>query len=97
MPFTPEVDTFSVPNHLFRGPFHVLVKVLCDYEGPDDILEMEPGYVIHRRARVEEDESSDDEEYEYTSPIETYRQDKCIICLEAPPSILYLDCMHIAV
>ena len=30
-------------------------------------------------------------------PIETYRQEKCVICLEAPPSILYLDCMHIAV
>ena len=30
-------------------------------------------------------------------PIKTYRQDKCVICLEAPPSILYLDCMHIAV
>ena len=30
-------------------------------------------------------------------PIETYRQDYCVICLEDPPSILYLDCMHIAV
>ena len=30
-------------------------------------------------------------------PIETYRQEKCVICLEASPSILYLDCMHIAV
>ena len=30
-------------------------------------------------------------------PSETYRQEKCVICLEAPPSILYLDCMHIAV
>ena len=30
-------------------------------------------------------------------PEETYRQEKCVICLEDPPSILYLDCMHIAV
>ena len=30
-------------------------------------------------------------------PIETYRQEKCVICLEATPSILYLNCMHIAV
>ena len=30
-------------------------------------------------------------------PTETYRQEKCVICLESTPSILYLDCMHIAV
>ena len=33
----------------------------------------------------------------YTPPIETYRQDHCVVCLEAKPNILYLDCMHIAV
>ena len=37
------------------------------------------------------------EKKEYTPPIETYRQDHCVICLEAKPNILYLDCMHIAV
>ena len=34
---------------------------------------------------------------EYTSPIETYRQDCCVICLQSKPNILYLDCMHIAI
>ena len=34
---------------------------------------------------------------EYTPPIETYRQDRCVVCLEAKPNILYLDCMHIAI
>ena len=38
-----------------------------------------------------------DEEEEYTPPIETYRQDCCVVCLEAKPNILYLDCGHIAV
>ena len=37
------------------------------------------------------------EKEEYTPPIETYRQDHCVICLEAKPNILYLDCGHIAV
>ena len=31
------------------------------------------------------------------SPVETYRQDCCVVCLEAKPNILYLDCMHIAI
>ena len=36
-------------------------------------------------------------EEEYTPPIETYRQDFCVVCLEAKPNILYLDCLHIAI
>ena len=34
---------------------------------------------------------------EYTPPTETYREDRCVICLESKPNILYLDCMHIAI
>ena len=34
---------------------------------------------------------------EYTPPIETYRQDHCVVCLESKPNILYFDCMHIAI
>ena len=87
----PEVDTFSVPDHLFCGPFRVLVKVLCYYEVPDDILAMDGVYII--RASREEDDKED----VYTPPIEMYRQDRCVVCLESTPSILYLDCLHIAV
>ena len=43
------------------------------------------------------DSESTDEEEEYTPPIETYIQDCCVVCLEAKPNILYLECMHIAV
>ena len=48
---------------------------------------------------MEEDESSDDEdeEDEYTPPDETYRQDRCVVCLDSTPNILYLECNHIAV
>ena len=42
-------------------------------------------------------EESADEEEEYTPPTQTYREDCCVICLEAKPNILYFDCMHIAV
>ena len=42
-------------------------------------------------------EEESDEEEPYTPPVETYRQDCCVVCLEAKPNILYLDCMHIAI
>ena len=38
-----------------------------------------------------------DEEEPNTPPVETYRQDCCVVCLESKPNILYLDCMHIAI
>ena len=38
-----------------------------------------------------------DEEEPYTPPIEPYRQDHCVVCLEAKPNILYLNCTHIAI
>ena len=41
-------------------------------------------------------EESDEEEL-YTPPTETYREDRCVICLESKPNILYLDCLHIAI
>ena len=41
-------------------------------------------------------EESDEDEI-YVSPTETYRQDRCVICLEKEPNILYFGCMHIAV
>ena len=34
---------------------------------------------------------------EYTPPIETYREDCCVVCLESKPNILYLNCTHIAI
>ena len=37
------------------------------------------------------------EKEEYTPPSKSYREDCCVVCLEAKPNILYLYCMHIAV
>ena len=42
-------------------------------------------------------EEESDEEEPYTPPVETYKQDCCVACLEAKPNILYLDCLHIAI
>ena len=49
-------------------------------------------YFYIRRGFIEEME-----EEPYTPPIETYRQDYCVVCLESKPNILYLDCRHIAI
>ena len=42
-------------------------------------------------------EEESDEEEPYTPPVEPYREDCCVACLESKPNILYLDCMHIAI
>ena len=42
-------------------------------------------------------EEESDEEEPYTPPVETYKQDCCVVCLESKPNILYLDCLHIAI
>ena len=38
-----------------------------------------------------------DEEEPYTPPVEPYREDCCVVCLESKRNILYLDCAHIAI
>ena len=42
-------------------------------------------------------EEESDEEEPYTPPVEPYREDCCVVCLESKPNILYLDCVHIAI
>ena len=42
-------------------------------------------------------EEESDEEEPYTPPVETYKQDCCVVCLESKPNILYFDCLHIAI
>ena len=79
-----EVETHPFPEHLINQPFSVWVVVNCYFISDrfrDDLFRQ---YMMMR-------------EDVYTPPIETYRQDCCVICLEAKPNILYLDCLHIAV
>ena len=83
------VQTRPFPEQLINQPFSIDVDVSCYY-----ISNWLREY-LNRREFNSDDESQDEDEY--TPPDETYRQEKCVICLEAPPSILYLDCMHIVV
>ena len=79
-----EVETHPFPEHLINQPFSVWVVVNCYFISDrfrDDLFRQ---YMMMR-------------EDVYTPPVETYRQDCCVICLEAKPNILYLDCLHIAV
>ena len=43
------------------------------------------------------EEEPEEPDVEDTTPVETYREDCCVVCLESKPNILYLDCMHIAI
>ena len=81
-----EVLTQPFPEHLINQPFSIWIHVNCYYIS-DELRED-----LYRQYR---DAMRGDVKYE--PPIETYRQDCCVICLETPPSILYLNCMHIAV
>ena len=74
-------------NYYAYWQYRYPIEDYPDDESMDDEIPDEESY----------DSESTDEEEEYTPPIETYRQDCCVVCLEAKPNILYFDCMHIAI
>ena len=71
------------PRNLVDDKFSIYVEAYIYY------------YTFMLREEFYNSESTDEEEY--TPPIETYRQDHCVVCLESKPNVLYLDCLHIAV
>ena len=80
-----EVETCPFPEDLINQHFFVWVDVNC--------------YFISdwfREFMLRQDMNAMGEDT-YTPPIERYRQDHCVVCLEAKPNILYLDCLHIAI
>ena len=94
-----EVDTRPFPEHLLNEPFHVWVNVIS-YFFSDKLREALFRQALNYENRDEEnmdDESTDEEEDTPAPLIETHKQERCVICLEAEPNILYLDCGHIAV
>ena len=78
-----------LPDHILQEPFTICVNVCC-YFISDNLRD-----ALFRQELASRIQSI--EEYHYTPPDETFRQERCVICLEATPSILYLDCRHIAV
>ena len=82
-----EVYFYSYPGNLLTEKFSIYVES-CAYIFPNRIREI----VIDTRPRMVVDLPDP-----YTSPEKTYKQERCVVCLESAPNILYLDCMHIAV
>ena len=91
-PMTPQshrdISLYSFPEGLLNGSFYFSVDVLCYFSTDEE-----------REFYFRQQHSIPFEGYVKPTPppIETYRQDRCIICLESEPNILYLDCLHIAV
>ena len=90
--------TYSFPERMLNSPFSIYVRFnsyyLSDEEREETFL-MEHNISHEQRDRILYGLSNSIDVLE--PPIETYRQEKCIICLESKPNILYLDCMHIAI
>ena len=80
-----EVETQPFPEHLINQPFSVWVDVNCYFISD---WFREAMYRQYRDAMRED---------VYTPKVEAFKEDCCVICLEAKPNILYLDCLHIAV
>ena len=105
------VDSCSFPERLLKERTHIFVNVYCYYYC-DSLREevrfrREFNYNMHwyHAISVEEyleatnsdNEEESNKEEPYPPPTETYRGDRCVICLESKPNILYLYCMHISV
>ena len=99
-PSSTERVTYSFPERMLNSPFRICKRFysyyLTDEEREETFLMMHN--ISHeQRDRILYGLSNIDVSEPLPPPIETYRQEKCVTCLEDPPSILYLDCMHIAI
>ena len=97
-PSSTESVTYSFPERILNSPFCIYVKFYSYYltdEDREEIFLREYGITHEQRDRILYRTSNSIDATE--PPVETYRQEKCVICLEAKPNILYLDCMHIAI
>ena len=74
---------YPFPEGLLNNKFYIYMESYV-YMVDDNVRQMNAYY--------EEQEMEEDELY--ISPRETYREDRCVICLEKEPNILYLDCDH---
>ena len=88
-----EMTIRPIEKRLFDKSFYIHIDVYFEFMTPiaREHAVLEWTQYIESRNEIEE------EEEEYTPPTETYRQDYCVVCLEAKPNILYLDCKHIAI
>ena len=83
---------YPFPEGLLNNEFRIYIESYV-YMVDDYVREMNAYY--EEQARLSNQEVEENELY--TPPTETHREDCCVVCLEAKPNILYLDCLHIAI
>ena len=83
---------YPFPEGLLNNKFSINIESYV-YMFNDYVREMNAYYEEQSRLAHQEMEENEP----LAPPVETYRQDCCVVCLEAKPNILYLDCMHIAI
>ena len=83
---------YPFPEGLLNNKFSIYIESYV-YMVNDFVREMNAYY--EEQARLSNQEMEENEPL--APPVKTYRQDCCVVCLEAKPNILYLDCMHIAI
>ena len=99
----------TIRVHLISGTDYKKHIIYSEYFENEDNFSMEESesvFYTHPRNLLDQKFSIYVEGYCYfvkqsTTPIapkvEAFKEDCCVICLEAKPNILYLDCMHIAI
>ena len=99
-----EYHYYTLPENLLEEKFSIHVESYA-YVFPD---EPQPEDSNAQNSEAQNSEAQDDGEdptmwmdvevlVPNTLPEETFREERCVICLESAPNILFLDCMHIAV
>ena len=97
----------TIRVHLISGTDHEKHIIYSEYFEDDFSMESsESVFYTHPKNLLDQKFSIYLEGYCYflkrtTIPsapkVEAFKEDHCVICLEAKPNILYLDCLHIAV
>ena len=83
---------YPFPEGLLNNEFTIFIESYV-YMVDDYVRAMNAYYEEQLRLSHQEVEENEP----LAPPVETYRQDCCVVCLESKPNILYLDCMHIAI
>ena len=83
---------YPFPEGLLNNKFSIYIESYV-YMVNDYVREMNAYYEEQLRLAHQEMEENEP----LAPPVEMYRQDCCVVCLEAKPNILYLHCMHIAI
>ena len=83
---------YPFPERVLNNKFSIYIQSYV-FMVDDYVREMNAYYEEQSRLPNQEVEENEP----LPPPIETYRENHCVICLESKPNILYLYCMHIAV